>query len=568
MMRIHDYVKRGDFTGVAQQIASGVDVNTVEIYSLQTPLMCAVASADADIHMVLFLVDSGADVNAVGGESQDTVLSLALYAGNLDKIRFLLDVGSNIHYQRPGGYDALIDAMHGRDISNDENLIPVLNLLIERGAKVSGVSSYGESALGGASGAGRFDAVEVLLAAGADPTRLEWTELMYEIALGSLDGVKALIAQGADLCARDYWDRTPWLLSLQVGDLKKAKFLLLSGADRSDRGLCGKAPLMYPITHNRANILEWLIEEGFDIEATDDFGTTPLMVAAECNATDCVDILLKNGANPSRVNNKGEAAIKLASNLHIVRMLVQAGEDLSDIGYEARQLLLEIHHGLPQVSYEQYLTGKYRRFGKSNPELMKVDFWEAMVRCGTTAYAARVAFDDTENLSQPVWCHQRFGGTITELQDGRIVEIAGEHEDSYDSDFCIYNDVVVHQGNGIFKIFGYPKDIFPPTDFHTATLVENYIYIIGNLGYQGERIYNETPVYRLRCDTFKVEKIETTGDKPGWISRHKACYKEPNKIHIAGGKIAILISDDEEYIENLLDYTLDLTNLRWSRTAA
>ncbi|BAZ40570.1 ankyrin [Calothrix sp. NIES-4101] len=90
--------------------------------------------------------------------------------------------------------------------------------------------------------------------------------------------------------------------------------------------------------------------------------------------------------------------------------------------------------------------------------------------------------------------------------------------------FFIYNDVVVHQGDGTFTIFGYPQDIFPPTDFHTATLVEKYIYIIGCLGYRNERICEYTPVYRLNCHTFNIEKVETNGEKPGWISQHQASY--------------------------------------------
>ena len=37
------------------------------------------------------------------------------------------------------------------------------------------------------------------------------------------------------------------------------------------------------------------------------------------------------------------------------------------------------------------------------------------------------------------------GRSTVWLPDGRVVLIAGEHEDSYDPDFCIYNDVVVIQ---------------------------------------------------------------------------------------------------------------------------
>ena len=454
-MQIHIYAKQGDIAGVAHQIASGVDIDCVNKYSSQTPLMCAVASPDASIDMIRFLVENGANVNAVESEYQNTVLGLAVQSGNLDKIQFLLDAGADINYQRPHGYDVLIDAMHGRDISTDKNLIPILNFLIERGAKVSGISSYGESALRIASRVGRFDAVKLLLTAGADSKQLEWTELMYAIVFGSIKDVKALLDEESDLSERDYWDRTPWLLSLQVGEVEKAKLLLSSGANRNDCGRCGKTPLMYPIENDRAEVLEWLIEEGFDLEATDEFDTTPLMVAAECGATDCVRILLKAGANVGRVDNCHEKAITRASNIQIIRMLVDAGEDLSDISDDMRRLLTGVGNRDLQVEQEQYLAGKHRRFGKNNPEVMKVDFWKAMVRSGVSAWNARDTFADTDRYDKPVWCYSRFGRTITELPDGRIVEISGEHEDFYDPDFCIYNDVVVYEGDGNLKIFGY-----------------------------------------------------------------------------------------------------------------
>jgi hypothetical protein len=222
-----------------------------------------------------------------------------------------------------------------------------------------------------------------------------------------------------------------------------------------------------------------------------------------------------------------------------------------------------------QLSQAQYLAGRYRQFGKTNPEIMEVDFWKAMVCYGCDAYYARQIFDDLAKLNrQPVWCNSRMGQTITELPDGRIVKIAGEYEDYYDPDFCIYNDVIVYRQDGSFKIFGYPQDIFPPTDFHTATLVENCIYIIGNLGYRHERICHETPVYRLHCDTFTIEEVETTGANPGWISRHQAYYRSPSEIAIFGGNIYARVKGVVNIIENSEEYTLDLINKSWSRTSA
>ncbi len=157
--------------------------------------------------------------------------------------------------------------------------------------------------------------------------------------------------------------------------------------------------------------------------------------------------------------------------------------------------------------------------------MMAVPFWNAMVRSREPAYAARNRFGDGDHCSgAPVWCFQRFGRTLTALADGRYVEIAGEHEDFYDPDFCIYNDVVVYHGDGTFTLYGYPAEVFPPTDFHTATLVGTSIYLIGSLGYQGQRRPGETPVRRLDCGSWRIEPVATRGTPPGWISRHTAAY--------------------------------------------
>ncbi len=54
----------------------------------------------------------------------------------------------------------------------------------------------------------------------------------------------------------------------------------------------------------------------------------------------------------------------------------------------------------------------------------------------------------------PVWTFDRMGQTRTELPDGRLVCVAGEHEDYYDPDFHIYNDVVVFAPGGGVEVYG------------------------------------------------------------------------------------------------------------------
>ncbi len=281
--------------------------------------MRTVISARAGPEIVRFLLERGANPNAAVEASayrvHENVLSLAAGAGNRDKITLLLDAAADVRCERPNRYDALIDAMYGRNIARDPQLVPIIRLLIDRGAILNTVTEYGESALSVASNNGRFDAVQVLLDAGSDPSLLEWTPLMRAVALGTPADVQAQIDGGADLAARDRWARTPWLLSLQVGDVAKAKLLLAAGANREDRGRCGRTPLMYPIANGHGDMLRWLLSRGLSLDDTDEFKTTALMYAAETGEAECVKTLMEAGANIHLKNHTEGTAIAMASTL-------------------------------------------------------------------------------------------------------------------------------------------------------------------------------------------------------------------------------------------------------------
>lgn len=355
----------------------------------------------------------------------------------------------------------------------------------------------------------------------------------------------------------------------QKGDIEGVIQELRNGIDINSVNSYGNTPLMCAIEmpQNNSAMVRFLIDQGANVNAVNDFGFTALMEAAQAGATEIVRWLLEVGARPDYSGLYGERAIASATNLEIVRMLVASGEDLKDINDQMHQLLLGLDtSGELHISKEKYFEGRHYRFGRSNPEVMNIEFWQAMVRSGVSAYTARTKFQDSfATSSEPIWCFQRYGRTITELPDGRFVEIGGEHEDSYDPDFCIYNDVVVHDGDDTFQILGYPRTVFPPTDFHSATLVDQDIYLIGRLGYWGLRDYGQTPVFRLNCATWQIEKIETSGENPGWISRHHAVLRDEKLIHISQGKLCLEVEQKEQYIDNTTDYILDLTTRRWKR---
>ena len=190
---------------------------------------------------------------------------------------------------------------------------------------------------------------------------------MCAIALGSLDDVKRELESGEDLSARDFWHRTPWLLSLQTKDLTKAQLPLTAGASSSDRGRCGMTPLMYPLPKDDADMLRWLLSLGLAVDDADEHGSTALHAAVENSAIACARLLLEAGAD-ARNTQYDQPIIKSAGSVAMARLLVSYGADLNDMSDEVRSELTRLpHDGVVDVSRQTYVEQKLRRFGSANP---------------------------------------------------------------------------------------------------------------------------------------------------------------------------------------------------------
>jgi hypothetical protein len=218
------------------------------------------------------------------------------------------------------------------------------------------------------------------------------------------------------------------------------------------------------------------------------------------------------------------------------------------------------------ITRELFLEWRSPRDGRSNPEPMTNPVWAWLVRSRWNAWRANSHFEGPEAMTAgPAWCFDRFGQSVSRLPDGRELRIAGEHEDYYDPDFYIYNDVVVRHPDGQIEIFGYPRSEFPPTDFHSATVVGNRVYLIGNLGYPEHRRAGQTPVHVLDLETWKITPMATSGMPPGWISEHQAALTDDGAaILVTGGKLDTGASETSR-VENLDDWCLLLDEGRWER---
>ena len=564
LYELHRAVRQGDLARVNELLGRASDpsdINRPDDHR-RTPIMYALVAPPERLDVLRTLIRHGAWI------VQEAV-SLAL--NDLQKLNVLLDAGADILYTTADGYDALINAACRTDARSNLQLLDILRFLIGKGVALRGMSEWGESAVRVFSRRGRFDAVQLLLEAGANPDDVKLTPLIKAVAFGTLADVATEIDKGANLEEREHWGRTAWLVAIQTGDIAKAKLLLERGADRDARGRCERPPLFYAIEDKRIPMLNWLLELGINVEQADEFGTTPLRIAVECCNEEAVEILLRAGANVHSESRTG-TALEYARTRNIAVKLLEAGADPKNLRYAGRRAILGYppqpdRDLLVSVSRDaDFASHRSRRPGVSNPEELTNPFWVGMIRSGVNAYCAGQTFEAGDHSAggpAPVWCAERFGQSLTFLPDGRVVQVAGEHEDYYDPDFCIYNDVFVHSAAGGITIYGYPESVFPPTDFHTATLVGPFIYLIGSLGYPEGRRDGVTPVYRLDTTTFEIVPLETTGEVPGWIHGHRAVQSGPSEIRISGGKVWFLKDGAAAVAPNATVFILDVGTRVW-----
>ena len=309
-------------------------------------------------------------------QGSETLLNLAVRAGDYDAVAALLDAGADVNAWGKGGMTPLANAAAIGDHK-------IVELLVSRGADPS--LGAGKSRRSDVSTTenhqGQFssdDLPEAQSRKESDPFRpSKQVDAMQKRAQGqsldeesrsklSRDLLLSTVGDGASdnsLAARDT-DRRDSLtepdgrsssietLETRAEIQQKEGVASVASKDASDTTLKqgtlpdgiierSSLPIIVAAENGHVSVVDILLEAGADKNAADSAGTTPLIAASRAGKTETVALLLDRGADVSAADNQGRVALDIArenDRTDIVRLILDQDEPA------AREKVLEQEH--------------------------------------------------------------------------------------------------------------------------------------------------------------------------------------------------------------------------------
>ncbi len=144
--------------------------------------------------------------------------------------------------------------------------------------------------------------------------RLDW-KFIEAAEKRDLASARELIAQGADVNAKDEDGATPLIIVARNNDTEFAAVLIAKNAAVDANDDYGVNALMETAYEGGTSIARMLLSNGADVGARDFFGETALMKAAFSGNIEMAELLIANGAKVNIRNHDGGTALKTAFSL-------------------------------------------------------------------------------------------------------------------------------------------------------------------------------------------------------------------------------------------------------------
>ena len=153
-------------------------------------------------------------------------------------------------------------------------------------------------------------------------------ELPKAIGRGDLATVKALLAKGADVSARDNHGETALIVAAHTRHKSIVQVLLDAGSNVNVENPNGRTALIAAASRGNRDIVQSLLAAGADVNRKDHQGHTALIFAVMIGHPSIAQILLAKGSDPHVETKRGQTALSLATrnnDTEIIRLLQEAG---------------------------------------------------------------------------------------------------------------------------------------------------------------------------------------------------------------------------------------------------
>lgn len=309
--------------------AQGVDLPTIDGVLVN-------AARYGDLDAIRYLVDIGCQIDAPESGQLSTPLVHAVHHGYHAALRLLLELGAepDVPYDKEGG-TAVMQAAQQNDLES-------LQMFADGGADLNKATVNGASALLLAALGGHADIVNYLLSRGVEPlpdsaaTDIHRNPLWLAAQEGHLDVVKILTAQGLSVTqtVNAKGDLQMIHSAAHHDHLEVLQFLIDAGADINARMADGTRPVDLACATANWGCVETLVNAGADVNSTNNDSKPPLAHAVASHHDRTVSTLLKSGADPSApdptdLRNTPLHIATINDDAVTIHLLTDAGADIN-----------------------------------------------------------------------------------------------------------------------------------------------------------------------------------------------------------------------------------------------